>query len=67
MKVVLNVVGLLTILVALLQTVAALSAMHETTAAVTWVGGWLLLAAGALLDRVERMLESTQKGLVDRG
>lgn len=58
MKVLLNVVGLLMILLAVLQVLLALSALHETTAAVTWTGGWLLLGIAAVIDRLERLIEA---------
>lgn len=49
--------GELTILGALMNFAVAKSAMHETTAAVMWVGGWLMLAAGAALIRLARLDE----------
>lgn len=47
-------VGGFTLLLAIGNFLGARSAMHETTAAVFWGGGWLLIAAGCALIRLNK-------------
>lgn len=56
MGILVSLVGGLTILVSLLHFGAAKSAMHETTAAVLWIGGWAMLALGVGLERLRKLL-----------
>lgn len=52
-----QIMALGTIAFGALSFFAATSAMHQTTAAVFWTGGWLMMAAGTALERAGRPFE----------
>lgn len=59
MRTILQLLGALTILVAIVEVIVAKSAMHEMTAGVLWVGGWLMIAAGSALFHLEKIAKSS--------
>lgn len=51
-----EIVGLLTVILAVLYIGIAKTAFQETTVAILWCGGWLIFAAGAILRRLGKAI-----------
>lgn len=48
-----EVIGLVTVIVALLYFGVAKTAFHEITSAILWCGGWTMFAAGVVIRRLD--------------
>lgn len=52
-RMILETLGLLTVIAAIVMVVVARGAIHEATAAIAWVGGWLMFAASVIIGRMD--------------
>lgn len=52
-RMVLETLGLLTVIASIVMVVLARGAIHETAAAIAWVGGWLMFGISVIIGRMD--------------
>lgn len=58
-----EVLGLLTVILAVLYSLIVKTAFQETTIAIMWCGGWAMFAAGMIVRRLDQLIDITPRGL----
>jgi hypothetical protein len=56
-----EVVGLITVILAVLYIGVTKTAFQETTIAIMWCGGWMMVASGMIVRRLDQLIDVTPR------
>lgn len=59
----LEVLGVVTVILSVLYILVAKTAFQEIAIAVMWSGGWMMFAAGIIIRRLDRLIDTAPRSL----